>query len=274
MRKLFVLGFLVVAAMGFGCAVTDYDLITDNDSRGVVNTQGKAYIIRDFSTIAFAYPDGNDQAFYMIDQNSAGVANIDTYNYYTTDGGTPYKDDSYCSPDWTGCSIVSATDTNDGSDVMFDYDHFNPNCSGARSLVYLLSTTRYYGECGRATITDRTQKLISLANNMQTVQRFGRTVLHTALNANNLSVVFTNNSTGSTFTPSIISSVDLYLNFGARRASVDFSNPMNGRLFQNVTNWFNQNPGAVSTTFIVDGHDATFNTSRFPNKPGIGSVHF
>ena len=50
MKKLFYLGFCVMLSLGVGCAITNYELITDNDQvsngqgSGVVNTNGKAHI--------------------------------------------------------------------------------------------------------------------------------------------------------------------------------------------------------------------------------------
>ena len=51
MKKALYLGFCLVLAMGVGCAITDYELIVDNDQvsngqgTGVVNTNGKALIM-------------------------------------------------------------------------------------------------------------------------------------------------------------------------------------------------------------------------------------
>lgn len=153
MKKLFYIGFCLVLAMGLGCAITDYDVITDNDQvknggSGVVNTNGKAKITPS-AQIATTYSDGTDELFSMVDQKSDGTGTITTYNNFSSGSDPIFHDDLYCNPDWNGCSIFTAPDNNDGN--LFD-GSANNNCSGARSLSVLLSTSRYYGECGRARV--------------------------------------------------------------------------------------------------------------------------
>jgi len=67
MKPLFTVGLgLVFAAAllsGAGCALTNYELITDNDGRPV-NTGGSAYVRQD-PQIASEYPDGTDYLITM-----------------------------------------------------------------------------------------------------------------------------------------------------------------------------------------------------------------
>ena len=46
MKKLFYLAFVAVVALSFGCAITNYPVITDNEDDGnfVVNTAGQSSI--------------------------------------------------------------------------------------------------------------------------------------------------------------------------------------------------------------------------------------
>ena len=92
MKKLIYVAFCLVLAMGVGCAITNYDVITDNDQgsgsgapNSVVNTNGKAKITPS-AQIATSYSDGNDELFSMIDQKGDGTATITTYNNFSTGG--------------------------------------------------------------------------------------------------------------------------------------------------------------------------------------------
>jgi len=164
--------FAVIVAAGTGCAITNYSLITDNDQvrsdggSGAVNTAGKAKIHLP-AQVAWVYADGTDELFHMVDQTASGDRTLTTYNNYSTGGDPTLLDDLYCNPDWQGCAIFTAPDPETGDRNAFD-GTFNERCSGARSLSKLVSTSRYYGECGRARLplTDRVALLNmgSLAN--------------------------------------------------------------------------------------------------------------
>ena len=167
MRKLFYLGFCAVLISGVGCAITNYALITDNDQGngtsgdGTVNTNGKAKLLTGFQ-VATIWPDGTDELFSMVDQKANGDRTLTTYNNYNPGGaGTTFLDDTYCTPDWNGCSIWTADDPESGDASPFD-GAFNTNCNGARSLQSLLSSARYYGECGRGQYIDK--KFQAIAN--------------------------------------------------------------------------------------------------------------
>jgi hypothetical protein len=157
MKKLSYLAFCLVLVAGFGCAITNYGIITDNDQvsngqgSGIVNTAGKAHLFES-SQIATIWPDGTDELFAAIDQKSDGSSTITTYNNFSTGTDPIFHDDLYCNTAWTGCAIWTAS-ANDGNPDIFD-GTWNQNCLGSRSLSLLLSTGRYYGECG-----DREAKL-------------------------------------------------------------------------------------------------------------------
>jgi hypothetical protein len=152
MKKLSYLAFCLVLVAGFGCAITNYGTITDNNQaqagpqgvQPVINTAGKAHIM-ETSQIATIWSDGTDEFINFVDQKADGTATLTTYNNFSTGSEPIFHDDLYCNTAWNGCSIFTAPDDNDSN--IFD-GTTNLNCSGARSLSILLSTGRYYGECG------------------------------------------------------------------------------------------------------------------------------
>lgn len=272
MKKLFVFGFAAAAAMGFGCAVTNYDLITDNDQGGVVNTNGKAYI-RQSSQVATNWPDGNDNLVWFVDQKANGDRTLTTYNYATSATGDPFKDDLYCSPDWNGCAIVTADDPQVGDVDDFDY-RANVNCTGYRSLSVLVSTTRYYGECGRAAATDRNMRMIGLANQMTPVAYKGATWLRSNLNALNTSIRFDNNN-GSVYALPMTSQIGVMANFAQRRMILDLTNPNNRNLAQSAINWNKAHPGpSVTATITVEGQPTVLRVKGNNNTDGWPQIHY
>jgi hypothetical protein len=158
MRKLFYLGFCAVVAMSFGCAITNYGLITDNDQvykdncvwpacPATISTNGKAHLLEG-SQVATTWSDGVDELMSFVDQKANGDRTITTYNNYSTFAGPWWHDDLYFNPDWNGCAIWTAPDPEVGDTSIFD-GAWNQNCLGSRSLYYLVSQSRYYGECGK-----------------------------------------------------------------------------------------------------------------------------
>ena len=136
MKKVLYLGFCLVLAMGVGCAITNYSLITDNDQvsngqgSGVVNTNGKAKMTS--QQVATIWPDGSDELFSFIDQKADGTAVITTYNNFSTGGDPTFHSDLYCNTAWNGCAIWTAPDDNVGD--IFD-GTFNANCAGANPAL-------------------------------------------------------------------------------------------------------------------------------------------
>jgi hypothetical protein len=199
MKKLLYLGFCMVLAAGFGCAITDYGTITDNNQTkgggsGPTNTNGKAHI-NETSQIATIWPDGTDELINFVDQAGDGTGSLTTYNNFSTGGDPTFHDDLYCNPDWNGCSVFTAPDDNDGN--LFDGTS-NANCSGARSLSILLSTGRYYGECGRAAKFDVEDKVAALSSALK-AERFGRAGLIWNLNSANTTITARNLETGLSY---------------------------------------------------------------------------
>jgi len=254
MRKLFYLGFCFVLVAGVGCALTNYELITDNDQvlngqgSGVVNTQGKAHIIE--TQIGFIYPDGSDELIWFVDQKSNGDRTLTTYNNYSTTAGPVLHDDHYCNPDWQGCAIITGDDPEVGDVDIFDYT-FNVNCSGLRSLTYVLSTTRYYGECGRMNLN--LQDRLSLLNMGRYGQNIGMEGLFFDMNRSNLSITLDNNAG---FVTSLPVTADLVAFFAPqnRKMSLDLTNPMLGSMSRSYADFLANNAThATKVTFTYNG---------------------
>lgn len=273
MKKLLVFALAMAAVMGWGCAITNYSLITDNDVDGVVNTAGKAYVRDSGFFVATIWPDGNDNILNFVDQKVNGDRSLSTSNFFTTGTDSPFKDDLYCSSDWAGCAVTTSNDPEVGDVDDYDYT-FNTHCSGARSMSLLLSTSRYYGECGRAQISDRSLKLISLANEMTPVQYRGATWLRGTLSALNTSIVL-DNQNGSIYSLPVTSQISVLANLGQRRLLVDMTNPNNRNLAQTAINWNNAHPGpGVHATITVNGNDFQYHVKATQNSNSWPTLHF
>ena len=271
MRKFVVMAFVAAAAMGFGCALTNYELITDNDVGGTVNTNGKAYV-RQFAQFATEWPDGVDNFIWFADQRANGDRTLTTYNWETTIDNL-FKDDLYCSPEWNGCALVTANDPEVGDVNDFDYA-YNPNCSGFRSLAFLVSTTRYYGECGRIAAGDRSVKLIQLANEMKPVTINGATWLRSNLNALNTSIVV-DNKNGSAFAVPMTGQVGLSFNLAKKRMILDMTNPNNRNVLQSFLNWNRAHPGpSVDATITINGVASSFHVKAAANANSLAQSHY
>lgn len=273
MKKLLVFALAMAVSMGFGCAITNYSLITDNDVDGVVNTSGKAYVRFSGFFVATIWPDGNDNILNFVDQKVNGDRTLSTSNFFTTGTDSPFKDDLYCAADQGGCSVTTSDDPEVGDVDDYDYT-FNTHCSGARSMSLLLSTSRYYGECGRAQVNDRSLRMVSLANEMTPVQFRGATWLRGNLSALNTSIVLDNRN-GSIYSLPMTSQIGLTVNLAQHRLLVDMSNPNNRNLAQNAINWNNAHPGpGIHATLTVDGNDFRYNLKATQNASSWPTLHF
>jgi hypothetical protein len=145
---------------------------------------------------------------------------------------------------------------------------------GYRSLSLLVSTTRYYGECGRAQTTSRASQMLALANGMTPVEVNGKTWLHSNLSALNTSVVL-NNRNGSIYALPMTSQIGVNANFAKRQVMVDLSNPNTGNLAQNAINWNKAHPGpSIGATLTVDGIGRTFETKLTGNASTWKQIHY
>ncbi|HEX6851234.1 MAG TPA: hypothetical protein VF139_07475 [Candidatus Polarisedimenticolaceae bacterium] len=241
--------------LGCGCAITDYELIVDNDQvrngqgSGVVNTNGKAAIQRKSLFIA-KWPDGGDAFYWHVDQAANGDRTLSTYSAFTTSDEFAFWQGLYCSPERQGCAIVTAADPEVPEDDPYDY-RFNPGCEGARSLYYLSATTRYYGECGRALpLTDR----LSLLNQGRLVRERGVAGLQWTATPLNASLTL-DNLAGATEIVPLAGSVRLTMLGNGRRTTIaDLSNPLLRVPFHDTADFLDAVGGRVNeVTFTFNG---------------------
>ncbi len=259
MRKLFYLGFCLVLAMGVGCALTNYELITDNDQvksggQFVVNTNGKAHV-QESVQIALGWSDGYDCTLWFVDQKANGDRTLTTYNNYSTEYPI-FHDDLYCNPDWAGCAMVTAQDPEIGDVDMYDYA-INWSCKGTRSLYYLWSTTRYYGECGRAKmpLADR----INLMNMGRLGQSMGVEGLFYDLNRSNTTITL-NNKAGYTTTLPMNAEIGAFISFQGRKATLDMTNPLLASMGRAYADFLaNHATHSTQVTVSFNGIDHNFN---------------
>lgn len=255
MKKLFYLGLCALLTTGVGCAITNYELITDNDQvsngqgSGVVNTNGKA-LVKQSSQIAVGWPDGTDNTVWFVDQAANGDRTLSTYNNFSTGGDPTFPDDLYCSPDRQGCAIVTASDPEVGDVDIYDFS-YNPNCAGARSVYYLTGTTRYYGECGRAlALTDR----LSLLNQGRLVSMNGAAGLQWAATPMNTTVTLNNKAGVQQLLPMAGSFSFSMIPNGSRQTLVDLNNPMNKVLMNGAADFMSNYGSSVNeVSFVYNG---------------------
>lgn len=274
MRLLIRLTFCCLISLGVGCAITDYGTIADNDQTRagndgpaqVVNTNGKAHI-NESSQIATLWPDGTDELFSFVDQKSDGTSTITTYNNFSTLplGNGTFHSDLYCNTEWNGCAIFTAPDDNDGN--LFD-GTLNPNCPGARSFSIMLSTGRYYGECGRgAARFSLEQKLAALSSSTRT-ERFARSGLLWHLSPGDTTVLARNEETGQTYlVPLFGASAEHFMSERGNEAATWLDHPMLAAAMTNLTGMLDDELHADSLllTIEVNGVSASFRVAGGSN---------
>ena len=264
MKSVIYVAFCFCLMIGVGCAITDYDIITDNDqgsgsdpAQGIVNTNGKAKITPSIQ-VATLYNDGRDEMFSMIDQKADGTGTITTYNNYSTGDGATFHDDLYCNPDWNGCAANTSPDNND--EFLFDGSR-NSNCSGARSLSCLVSSSRYYGECGRFGLGNK----MDLASKMDLLNTFelgkvgSRQALIKSITPQNLLIILEKD--GETIHLPTFGGYEVGL-FADRKMYVDATNSLNRRNYDTAAAIVDRyGPGQYAMTIEVDGISATWQVS-------------
>lgn len=253
MKKLLYLSFCLVLALAFGCAITNYSAISDNDQTdspqaggGPINTNGKAHLVES-SQVATGWSDGTDELFSFVDQKANGDRTISTYNNHSGNAGQPiFHSDLYCNPDWAGCAVWTSPDPEVGDATIFDGTP-NVNCFGFRSLSILLSSSRYYGECGREAWTF--EERLQLMGEGAIGERFGAVGLLYNLNAGTLEIQLDNNQ-GVVSNLAVRGNAELWVAGNSNLAFLDLSNPLLGTVGRAYANWLAQY-GSEATTVTL-----------------------
>jgi hypothetical protein len=263
MKKLVYIAFVVLLGFAFGCHVSNYGVITDNNQSrgsgdGIVNTTGKAHI-KESSQVATIWPDGSDETINFVDQAADGTAVLTTYNNFSTGNEPTFHDDLYCNPDWVGCSARTSADDNDAN--LFDYTHLNFNCSGARSICIVLSTGRYYGECGRRDARLTIAEKIAALSSAVPAQRFGSRGLTWELDSRNTTITARNLETGQTYlAPTYGLEIEQFVAENGNIAYTRLDHPMLGPALIGFASLLQDElkSGAIEVTVDVNGIDASF----------------
>jgi hypothetical protein len=214
MRKLLYATLIVaLVATAFGCAITNYPIITDDrgDFSGIVRTGHKAYV-EPTSQVATIYSDGSDELFTLVYQNQYGDQKLYTFNNFDPTGAVNFLDQTYCDWRYNGCEITRAWNPhqNNGQDDPFDYEFF-PECSGARSLSALVDQGSRLGECGDSLFEKNSQDMAAEFANLATTMFRGEEAYVVPFSAATTSVSFTAENGVTTSMP-ILGQVEGILN--------------------------------------------------------------
>lgn len=260
MKKLLYAAFCLVLTLGIGCAVTNYELMQDGYNGQIENTNGPALIMQGIQT-ATTWPDGADNVQWFVDQKANGDRALTNVNYFTTDGSL-FVDYMYCTPDSNGCSTVSASDPEVGDVTIFDFK-FNPNCSGSRSLYYVVSTTRYYGECGRAVKAFDKMRLMAMLN------WDAPDKASAVLGRNNFALKLTGEDNASLALP-FHGTVPVSLDFGRKTATIDARNPLLATVAARAGQFIREHGPAFSVEAKING--LTFKRGNIAKPESFGTL--
>jgi hypothetical protein len=197
MKKLLYIALVAALAASFGCAITDYPIITDDrgDYSGIIRTAHKAYVVGTSQT-ATIWNDGTDELFSMVYQNQYGDQKLYTFNNFDPTGAVTFLDQTYCDWQFEGCEITRAWNPIQNDDE-FDYELFE-DCSGARSLSLLISQGSRLGECGDAMFSADKQSLAATFANLDTTTWRGETAYVLPVSAANTSITLSSATSAST----------------------------------------------------------------------------
>ncbi len=215
MKKLIYGALCLAIVASMGCAITDYPVITDDrgDFSGVIRTGHAAYITPT-SAIASIYPDGSDELFTLVYQNSNGDQKLYTKNNFDFSASVLFMDQTYC--DWRteSCEIARAWNpAQDNIDDPFDYEGpWNnqgwPDCSGTRSLSLLVAQGSRIGECGDAQFWGDKQSLFAEFSDLSTTNWRGGVAYVVPVNSGNTTVTLTGAN-------GVVATAPIYGNFTA-----------------------------------------------------------
>ncbi len=258
MRKVLYAAFCLLLAVGTGCALTDYPVITDKDGGEplpghIVNTNGKTHV-KEFTTM-YAVDTGQGwfSNHWFVDQKADG-----THTSITTQLAGPYAtsdlafvDEKYCSPDNIGLGQALAWTASDppGGTPSCAFDG-SPG-PAASNLFFLYCGIRYYGECGRDELS--TADMLQVANMGRVGSSMGMEGLFLDFNAKNLTVVIDNNAGYVSTIPVRGSATSFYSN-SHKAGWLDITNPLIGSSGRAYADFLaNHGTGGMKATVIYNG---------------------
>jgi hypothetical protein len=251
MKKLIYAAFVVALVAGFGCAITNYPIITDDrgDYSGIIRTAHKAYVVPS-GQVATTYADGSDELFTLVYQNQYGDQSLYTFNNFDPTGAVSFLDQTYCDWKFEDCELARAWNPIQNDDE-FDYEFFE-DCSGARSLSLLVSQGTRFGECGDAFLSADKQGIADVFANLDTTTWRGGSAYVVPVDAANTAVTLTGVA-GSETLP-IFGSYTGILNDEFQLA---FPMTPNARHQINyVRGWVAQNGNVATVTMTYEGVEA------------------
>jgi hypothetical protein len=213
MRKLLYATLIAaLVATAFGCAITNYPIITDDrgDFSGIVRTGHKAYV-EPTSQVATIYSDGSDELFTLVYQNQYGDQKLYTFNNFDPTGAVSFLDQTYCDWRYNGCEITRAWNPHqdNGQDDPFDYEFF-PECSGARSLSTLVDQGSRLGECGDSLFEKNSQDMAAEFANLSTTSFRGEEAYVVPFSAANTDITLSAQNDVTTSMP-VLGQIDAVL---------------------------------------------------------------
>jgi hypothetical protein len=203
MKKYVLLAFGLLVALNLGCVLVNVSYPTISDNTGtsgpipIVNTNGKAHIIETGQTIDFLPNGDNAELVAFVDQDAKGFHRETAYQIVSTgDPNSHFHADTYCNPDWTGCSFVSSDYQSDPFGLNECSwaglgTRFNFNCVGIGFTG--LCTTYRLGECGRSALNIDPSQLSQILNNGSQINWNGKHGLLYNVNALTTQVTLSGN---------------------------------------------------------------------------------
>ena len=261
-----------VLALALGCAVTDYPIVTDDrgDYSGVIRTGHKAYI-QPSTQAATIWSDGTDEIFSMVYQNSYGDQKLYSHNNFDPSGSVFVLDQTYCDWKFDGCEFIRAWNPVQ-NDEPYDYELFE-DCSGARSLTFLVAYTSRIGECGDAFRGFRAnlQELAEAFSNLPTTTWRGEQAYQVPLDATNFSVTLVSASGESSVMP-VFGRYDLLLTERFEMAAAMTPNARHQISW--IANWVAENGPQATLRYQYEGVQSAYEVRFRPEGLAYNTGRF
>jgi hypothetical protein len=195
MRKLVYAAVCLAILASLGCCTTNYPIIDDTRDgyQGIIRTGHAAYIIPT-GQIATLWDDGSDELLSFVYQSQNGDQMLYCKNNFDFSSAVNFVGQTYCDWRYENCAILKAWNPAQANiDDIFDYEGiFNnkawPDCSGARSLKFLISNDSRIGECGDSLFWGEKSDLFSEFANLSTTTWRGGEAYVVPINAGTMTV--------------------------------------------------------------------------------------